>query len=207
MPEHPEDELIERVARELRTGIRFDAQFDARVMEAVRAQAWARTSSTDGAPPRVLPRTGHWLTRRHVVRVRPLAGLAAAAGFAGLVAATTLAFHGERGARGEASAPVVAATPAADSQAVRIVQFVLRVPGASSVSLVGDFNDWDLRATPLRAVSRDGTWTVSLPLAQGRHVYAFVVDGEEWVADPAAPMAPGEDFGVPNSVVMVGASL
>jgi hypothetical protein len=45
---------------------------------------------------------------------------------------------------------------------------------------------------------------VSVPLVRGRHVYAFVVDGSHWVADPAAPLAAEEGFGFRNSVVVVG---
>ncbi len=50
-----------------------------------------------------------------------------------------------------------------------------------------------------------GVWTVSLTLPVGRHQYAFVVDREEWAADPAAPPAVSDDFGTPNSVVTVAA--
>ena len=46
-------------------------------------------------------------------------------------------------------------------------------------------------------------WTVELPLAPGRHRYAFVLDDGRWVADPSAPRAPGADFGSPSSVVTV----
>jgi hypothetical protein len=35
-------------------------------------------------------------------------------------------------------------------------------------------------------------------------VYAFIVDGDRWVADPAAPMAPEDGFGIRNSVIVVG---
>ena len=80
-------------------------------------------------------------------------------------------------------------------------QFVLVAPGARSVALVGDFNAWDSGATPLR---RQGSaWTVELNLPPGRHVYAFVVDGTEWVADASAPMAPVDEFGRPSSVILV----
>jgi hypothetical protein len=46
-------------------------------------------------------------------------------------------------------------------------------------------------------------WTVEVPLAPGRHRYAFVVDDETWLPDPTAPRAPGADFGAPSSVVTV----
>lgn len=198
MSEREERELIERIARELRQGVRFDASFDERVMTRVRLAGRPET------PVLVRPirRERPWLLRSRAVRVSPL-GLAAAAGFAALLVGGTRALS-----TGDAAdaARIVASAPAIDTQTVRVVQFVLRAPDASTVSLVGDFNEWDPRATPLRAVAANGVWTISLPLEQGRHVYAFVVDGEQWVADPQAPKAPGDDFGIPNSIVTVGGS-
>lgn len=194
MSEREEQELIERIARELRQGVRFDATFDERVMARVRREGFL------GTPLALRPirRASRWLVQTRSIRVSPLIGLAAAAGFTALVIGGTLAMRD----RSPAVAPAVAA--AADTQPVKVVQFVLRAPGARSVALVGDFNEWNRDATPLRAASGDGLWTISVPLPSGRHVYAFVVDGEEWIADPVAPKAPGDDFGVPNSVVTVG---
>lgn len=83
---------------------------------------------------------------------------------------------------------------------LRPVQFVLVAERAERVALVGDFNDWDPRATPL--ASKDGIWTVELPLAAGRHTYAFVVDNETWVADPLAPQESAM-FDAPASVILV----
>jgi hypothetical protein len=36
-------------------------------------------------------------------------------------------------------------------------------------------------------------------------VYAFVVNGERWLADPRAPQAADADFGRPGSVIIVQA--
>jgi hypothetical protein len=83
----------------------------------------------------------------------------------------------------------------------RSVEFVLRT-SASSVSLVGDFNDWDPHATPLRA-SSDSLWSVVVPLRPGRYHYTFVVDGTRWRRDPAAPRALEDDFGTPTSVITI----
>lgn len=84
-----------------------------------------------------------------------------------------------------------------------LVRFVVRAPGARQVSLVGDFNDWNQEATPLAQESAPGVWTVEIPLASGRHEYAFVVDGSAWLPDPAAPQVADADFGRPNSVILV----
>jgi 1,4-alpha-glucan branching enzyme len=67
---------------------------------------------------------------------------------------------------------------------------------------VGDFNDWDPRATPLRATA-DSVWSVVVPLRPGRYHYTFVVDGTRWSRDPSAPRALEDDFGTPTSVITV----
>ena len=86
---------------------------------------------------------------------------------------------------------------------LRLVQFVLRAPKASQVTVVGDFNQWDPVATPMMR-RQGGAWTAAIPVSPGRHVYAFIVDGDRWVADPAAPLAPEDGFGIRNSVIVVG---
>jgi hypothetical protein len=127
----------------------------------------------------------------------PAAGIAA-----GLLCAALGAGGAWMAARGGRPADAVAATaPTAASPAA--VRFVFVAPRAARVSLVGDFNRWDPSRTPMRASADGLTWSVELPLAPGRHAYAFVVDGDV-VADPAAPRAVDDDFGVPNSVVLVG---
>ena len=94
----------------------------------------------------------------------------------------------------------MAAAPA--EVAVPLVRFVIAAPEAGTVSLVGTFNDWDATATPLSPSGEAGVWTVEIPLAPGRHEYAFVVDGADWRPDPAAPASTLDDeFGIPNSVI------
>lgn len=84
-----------------------------------------------------------------------------------------------------------------------VVRFELTAPEAGGVTLVGDFNGWDRQATPMRRAKAQGSWTVSVPLARGRHAYGFVVDGVRWVADPVAPLAPADGFGGVNSIIVV----
>jgi hypothetical protein len=85
------------------------------------------------------------------------------------------------------------------------VRFVLSAPNAQAVALAGTFNRWDPNATPLTRVGPEGTWTVTVPLTAGQHQYAFVVDGQRWVPDPAAPKV-DDGFGRKNSVVSVSAT-
>ena len=93
------------------------------------------------------------------------------------------------------------APPVAGERAPRTVEFVLRTSADSGVALVGDFNNWDPRATPLHA-DREGIWTVTVPLHPGRYRYTFLVDGT-WRGDPAAPRSLEDDFGRPTSVITI----
>jgi hypothetical protein len=187
------DELIERIAAELRQVPPLDRALDTRVM--------AEIAALPPYQPGGLSTAVRWLQRPVTLRVSPLAGLAAAAGIA------LLLWLAPR----SPDEPQIAAATTAAAPGVLLarhgqttVQFVLVAPEAGSVALVGDFNDWDLTATPLRQ-GAGGTWSASLRLPPGRHRYAFVVDGSRWIADPTAPPAPDDDFGSPGSVVTVGA--
>jgi glycosidase len=58
--------------------------------------------------------------------------------------------------------------------------------GTESVAVAGTFNCWVGDAAPLSRV--DGvTWQGTLALGPGRHHYKIVVDGREWIPDPANP--------------------
>ena len=84
----------------------------------------------------------------------------------------------------------------------RVVLLRLVAPASSTVTVVGDFNDWNPSATPLRPAGA-GEWTVRLRLPPGRYRYTFLVDGREWQRDPTEPPAPDDDYGAPMSVITV----
>ncbi len=90
-------------------------------------------------------------------------------------------------------------TPLSDNA----VRFDLQLPtAAKEVVLVGDFNGWDQKATPMARRADDGTWSAKVPLTPGRHMYAFVVDGTRWIVDPLAPQVPDDGYGPSNAVVI-----
>ena len=147
--------------------------------------------------------------RERRIVIRPWTAAAAAVAFAVLGASATLATLAWRG--GVASSPNTIAQDRTGTTVIpvantdrEVVRFELTAPKASRVVLVGSFNEWNPVATPL---TRDasGKWMVAVQLPRGRHVYAFVVDGDV-TADPDAPRAADDDFGSPNSVVLVGQS-
>jgi hypothetical protein len=83
----------------------------------------------------------------------------------------------------------------------RHVELRLSAP-AASVSVVGDFNNWDPSGTPLRPTGRSGVWSVELRLKPGRYRYTFLIDGNRWAGDPSEPRVTS-DFGAPVSVLTV----
>ena len=82
------------------------------------------------------------------------------------------------------------------------VHFSLVAPAAASVSIVGDFNHWSPTALPMKRSADGRTWEIDLTLPEGHYNYAFMIDGHIARA-PAAPQTGGDDYGVPNSVLMV----
>ena len=80
------------------------------------------------------------------------------------------------------------------------VRFSLKAEDANKVALVGDFNGWRKDRTLLSEPAGDGIWRVTLRLRPGTYQYAFLVDGERWIPDPAALRKP-DGFGGHNSVI------
>lgn len=84
---------------------------------------------------------------------------------------------------------------------LRRVRFGYFKPEARDVHVVGSFNGWDPRATPLR---RDalGDWSIEIGLPVGEHRYRFFVDGE-WRDDPSAQQTARNPFGGFDAVMVV----
>lgn len=192
------DDVIQRAVETLKEPVRLSADLDRRIM----AEVQRGPSPRAGAHPMRLRRAYHWLRTARPVTVSPLSGLAMAAVFAGviLIGRTLLAPPQDDAA--VSSVPLVPTATGAG----QTIQFVLVAPSASSVALLGDFNDWNDQATPMRPEDGSGVWSVTVPLTPGRYRYAFLVDGEEWLRDPTAPRALDDDFGRPNSVLTIGGS-
>jgi len=84
------------------------------------------------------------------------------------------------------------------------IRLMLAAPGAGSVSVVGDWNGWDPDRDRLRDPDGDGVWEIRLRLRRGLEArYQFLVDGEQWLADPRAPLQVDDGFGGTSSVLQI----
>lgn len=128
-----------------------------------------------------------WLWQPRSVSLRPAYAFAAAA-----VLLIGLALR--------ETPPVPATTSLASTPAPVLIQFRLDAPDAQQVALAGDFTGWKPEYQLLR--TQPGVWTIVVPLQQGMHEYAFIVNGEQWVPDPHAPVVQ-DGFGGENSRVAV----
>ncbi|PIS03225.1 MAG: 1,4-alpha-glucan branching enzyme [Chlamydiae bacterium CG10_big_fil_rev_8_21_14_0_10_42_34] len=69
-------------------------------------------------------------------------------------------------------------------------QFAVWAPSARSVSLVGDFNDWDGRICPMRSMGASGVWEIFIPgLAQGERYKFEIRTREGFLRIKSDPMA------------------
>ena len=174
------------------------------------AQRWERllgdmrTATPHGAPAglenrvrRALParrrspawrRGASWIVRPRTIRISPLAGLAAAAALALFVFLP----------KGEAPSPAQGPRDGATIY----VQFMLEAPGASSVAVAGDFNEWSADLV-LSDPDGDGVWTGRAAVEPGVHQYMFLIDGSQWTTDPHADRYMDDGFGNRNAVLVI----
>jgi hypothetical protein len=186
--------FAERVAASLRAPERAHPSFEKRLMEKVLIEGRVLYKTAAASP------NNSWWRTEWIIRISPRGGVAIAAGIAALIAVSSVL--GSR-ISARSQQPSVTAAPARDT--VQLVRFVFVDSGASTVALVGDFNEWTRGATQLKRSGAPGVWTVSVPLTPGRHEYAFIVNGSRWVADPLAVKS-SDDFGTESSVIRIGSA-
>ncbi|HXF61920.1 MAG TPA: isoamylase early set domain-containing protein [Caldilineaceae bacterium] len=91
-------------------------------------------------------------------------------------------------------------TPSPKPGYVRVIFELPASLWADRVFVVGDFNDWDQTATPLRQ-NRHGVWQAMLDLPAGRcYEFRYLIDGR-WCTDAHADKCTPPSAGLSNSVV------
>jgi 1,4-alpha-glucan branching enzyme len=73
---------------------------------------------------------------------------------------------------------------------------------AETAYLVGDFNNWDEKSTPMKMVKKSGQFSITLDLETGReYQFRYLVNGTEWHNDWHADKYVPNPFSGDNSVV------
>jgi 1,4-alpha-glucan branching enzyme len=78
----------------------------------------------------------------------------------------------------------------------RKTEFSLAAPQARSVSIAGDFNQWNISSHSLKQ-NKKGVWRILLSLNPGQYEYRFFVDGK-WQNDPHCSSFVENPFGTSN---------
>jgi 1,4-alpha-glucan branching enzyme len=75
---------------------------------------------------------------------------------------------------------------------------------AGTVNLVGDFNNWDTSAAPMKKF-KNGKFTITVDLKTGReYQFRYLMDGKRWENDQNADKyIPVPELSAENSVVVV----
>lgn len=72
-------------------------------------------------------------------------------------------------------------------------KFSYDFPEANTVSLIGDFNNWD-RTKNVMELDEDGKWTAFLEIEPGKYTYKYLIDNMFMLNDPLANLyIPNED--------------
>jgi len=78
-----------------------------------------------------------------------------------------------------------------------------KVATAKDIHLVGDFNSWDTKATPMKK-QRDGSFSVTLDLDLGKeYQYRYLIDGANWENDSDADKYIPSPFGDSENSVLI----
>ena len=73
---------------------------------------------------------------------------------------------------------------------------------ASTVNLVGEFNQWNTKATPLKKL-KNGTFTTDLELEKGRsYQFRYLIDQKRWENDSQADGYVSTPFGDSENCVI-----
>ncbi|KKL18988.1 hypothetical protein LCGC14_2470000 [marine sediment metagenome] len=76
-------------------------------------------------------------------------------------------------------------------------------PGARSVCIVGDFNNWNIHANPMKKL-KNGDYTIRLDLdKEKKYQFRYLIDGLKWENDWNADKYVKSSYGnCDNSVVL-----
>ncbi|WNJ16860.1 isoamylase early set domain-containing protein [Pontibacter sp. G13] len=75
--------------------------------------------------------------------------------------------------------------------------------GAKDITIVGDFNDWNSEALPMKGL-KNGSFTATVDLPSGKeYQFRYLLDGDKWENDEAADKYVPSPFGGAENCVLV----
>ncbi len=89
-----------------------------------------------------------------------------------------------------------------------VCKVTFRLPGeaalkAHNVTLVGDFNDWNTKKTPLKRL-KNGDYKITLDLPRNNEYrFRYLIDGSHWENDWCADKYIPNRYGSDDSVVII----
>ncbi len=88
------------------------------------------------------------------------------------------------------------------SKPVCKVTFTLPIENAKNVAVIGTFNEWDQKATPLKKL-KNGTFKTSVNLdTSNTYEFRYIVDGSSYLNEEEADSFAWNDYaGAENSVI------
>ena len=88
-----------------------------------------------------------------------------------------------------------------DKEGVKLTFTLALTDTPNPVSVLGDFNDWDAHAHPLKKRS-NGTRSVSVVVpAGGAYAFKYLADGGTWFTDIDADEQIANEYGEVNSII------
>ncbi len=72
-----------------------------------------------------------------------------------------------------------------------------------SVSVVGDFNNWDASKGKMKLEKKTQRWSKSVSIKPGTYQFRYFVDEAHWRNDEQADRYEGNEFGSENGVIQI----
>jgi 1,4-alpha-glucan branching enzyme len=95
----------------------------------------------------------------------------------------------------------ISVKPKKSTQHRKRVTLALKAPDAENVYLMGDFNQWNEKAHPMK-LGADGLWEKTIMIQLGKYEYRFLVDGK-WQNDPDNDNICPNCYGTMNNVLEI----
>lgn len=75
---------------------------------------------------------------------------------------------------------------------------------AEAISIVGDFNNWDLDANPMKKAKKDGTFSATITFDKDKeYQFRYLIDGRTWANEVGADKQISTPYDSENSVIIV----